>query len=128
MEMSHFHSHLNCQIPPGSPVELVLPRPLCCKLSCFCCHGYSLLLLSYLTYSGSVIRTLPAALVDNIYRIFMISFLTVLPQSLHANLSLTLSTLSVFDLVIQTLRGCPAIETLQSSFAPPIHYLSRKSP
>ena len=84
------HSHLNCQAPPGSPVELVLPLPLCCELSCFCCNDYSLLLLSYLTYAGSVIRTLPAALVDSIYRISIISFLTVLPQSLHANLSLAL--------------------------------------
>ena len=42
----------------------------------------------YHTYAGSVI-TLSAATVDNIYRISIIS-LTVLPQSLHANLSLGL--------------------------------------
>ena len=42
------HSHFNCQIPPSSPVELVLPRPSRCELSCVCCHGYCLLLLSYL--------------------------------------------------------------------------------
>ena len=85
---SHFHH--NCQISAGSHVEMVLPRSLCCELSCFCCHGYSLLLLSYLTYAKSVTKTLPAAVVDNLYRISIIFFLTVLPQNLHLNLSLAL--------------------------------------
>ena len=93
------YSHLNCQIPSGSPVELVLPRPLCCELSYFRCRGYSLLLLSYFTYAGSVITTLPAALVDNIYRISIISFMTVLPQSLHANLSLALVYTLLFSIL-----------------------------
>ena len=34
-------------------VELVLPHPLSCELSCFCCHGYSL--LPY-TYAGKSLR------------------------------------------------------------------------
>ena len=111
--ISHFY--LNCQIPPGFPVELVLPRSLLFELSYFCCHGYSFLLLSYLCK----IRTLPAAPVDNIYRISTISFLTVLPQSLHSNLSLALVYGFYFRSLVQTLRFGPTVGTLQSSSVPP---------
>ena len=44
----------------------------------------------YHTYPALVIGTLSAAPVDNIYKISIISFLTVLPQGLHANLFLAL--------------------------------------
>ena len=97
----------------------------------------------YHTCAGSIIRTLPPVSVDNIYIIYYyfiiclfichqlyrktikhywissISFLTVLPQSLHANLSSALVYTFYFRALVQTLRCGPSVGTLQSSFAPP---------
>ena len=42
------HSHLNFQVPEVSLEELILSRPIRCKLSRLRCHGHSLLLSSYL--------------------------------------------------------------------------------
>ena len=108
-------------------VEMVLLRPLCCELSRFCCHGYSLLLLSW--RSRIVIKTLPAASVD-IYRISIISILTVPPQSLYANLALAPASslhflFSTFRPDLEVWLDCwDYAEFLHS----PIQHPSRKSP
>ena len=90
-------------------MELVQPYPLCCELfsafadmvtASYYCH----------TYAGLVIRTLPAAPVDNIYWIFIFS-LTVLPQSLYANL--------LFSIFGPDLEIWPTVGTLLSSSAAP---------
>jgi len=42
------HNSLSCRIPSVSSEELALSRLIRCELSRLCCHGYSLLLSSYL--------------------------------------------------------------------------------
>ena len=55
--MSHFH--LNCQVLPVSPEELLIPRLIRCEISRLRCHNRSVLLS---IYTGSVVgRILPAA-------------------------------------------------------------------
>ena len=73
----------------------------------------------YHTYAGSVIRTLPAATVGNIYRISIISFLAVVPQILHANLSLAVVYAFYFRSLVQSLRYGPTVWALQSSYVSP---------
>ena len=94
----------------------MLPCSLCCELFCFRCHGNSLLVLSCL--HRIVIRTLPAVPVDSIHRISIISFFTVQPQSLYANLSSALVYTFYFRPWIQTVRCGSTVGTLQSSSAP----------
>ena len=102
-----FYSHLNCQIPPSSPQW---------NWSCHALYAVSFPAFAsmvtasyyYHTYAVSVIGTLLAAPIDNIYRISI--FLTVVPQSLYANLFLILA---------QTLKLGSIVGTLQSSSAPP---------
>ena len=109
-----FHSHFNCQIPPSSPQWN------------WSCHAFytvsfsafaSMVTASYYyhTYAVSVIGTLPAAPVDNIYRISI--FLTVVPQSLHTNLIL------IFGPDFEAWPNCwDSAKFLRS----PIYHLSRK--
>ena len=78
------HSHFNCQIPPSS---------IQWNWSCHVLYAVSFAAFAamvtascyYHTYAGSVIRTLRATPVGNIYKISIFSF-TVLSQGLHANL------------------------------------------
>ena len=42
------HSYMNHQVPEVSSEELLLSRPIRCKLSRLRCHGHSILLSSYL--------------------------------------------------------------------------------
>ena len=100
-----------------STMELVLPCPLRCELSCFA----AMVTASYYyhTYAGSVSRTLPAASVHNIYRISMFC-LTVLSQSLHANL--------LFLIFGPDLEVWPNCWNSAKFLRSPIHHLSKKSP
>ena len=96
------HSHLNCQIPPGSPLKLVLQHPYAVSFPAFAAMVTAF--CYYHTNAGSVIITLPAVLVDNIYRIgssLRFLFLTFGPD----------------------LRCGPTVGTLQSSSTPPIQHL-----
>ena len=113
-----FHSHFNCQIPPGSPQW---------NWSCYVLYAVSFPAFAamvtasyyYHTYAGSVIRTLPAAPVDNIYRISIFSW-TVLSQSLHANL--------LFLIFGTDLEVWPYSWNSAKFLRSLIHHLSRKSP
>ena len=78
----HSASHLNCPIPTVSLLELVLSH----------LAFASTVKASYNCHKSVVRKTLPAALVDTFYRTLLIFFLTVLPLSLYANLSLALQS------------------------------------
>ena len=111
------HSHLNCQIPPGSPQW----NWFCHVLYAVSFPAFAAMVTAsyyYHTYAGSVIRTFPATPVDNIYRIFI--FLAVLSQSLHANLLFL-----IFD---TDLEMWPYSWNSAKFLRSPIHHLSRKSP
>ena len=74
----------------------------------------------YHRYAGlsSVLRTLPAASLDNIQD-FHHLYLTLLPQSLYANLALAPVYTFYFRSFVPTLRCGPTVGILQSFSAPP---------
>ena len=84
----HSPSNLNCLVPTISPLELVLSRLICFELSAFA----SKFKACYSCRKPVVRKSLPVSLVDTFYRPLIISFLSVLPLSLYANLCLVLQS------------------------------------
>ena len=118
-------SHLNRQIPPGSPVESVLPCPLRHELSYFCCHGYSLLLLSYLPSIGHK-NSFCSACWQHLQDFH--HFVLDCPASGPSRKSIFGSSLHFLFLIFgQTLRCGPTVGTLHSSSSLPSTILKKKS-
>ena len=87
------HSYMNHQVPEVSSEELLLSRPICCKLSRLRCHGHSLLSSSYL-HRISRKENSACSACDFLYRTSIISSSSVLPLNPFVNLSL--APLSLF--------------------------------